>query len=70
MIDGCSESYCFDRNSNRCGILIYFQEDILNKLLADHTSQHDIEGVFVEINLRKKKWLLFGLYHTPSRSDE
>ena len=26
--------------------------------------------IFVELNLRKNKWLLFGSYHLPSQSDE
>ena len=29
-----------------------------------------IDGVFVEINLRKCKWLLFGTYHRPSQNDD
>ena len=36
----------------------------------DRKLPHDIEGIVVELNLRKKKWLLFGSYHLPSRSDE
>ena len=69
-IDGYSEPYRFDRNRNGGGVLIYIREDIPSKLLADHKLPHDIEGIFVELNLRKKKWLLFGSYHPPSQSDE
>ena len=29
----------------------------------------NIEGIFLEINLRKSKWLLFGTYHPPSQND-
>ena len=29
-----------------------------------------IEGIFVEVNLRKTKLLLFGIYHPPSQVDE
>ena len=63
VIDGYSEPYRFDRNRNGGGVLIYIREDIPSKLLADHKLPHDIEGIFVELNLRKKKWLLFGSYH-------
>ena len=70
MIDGYSEPYRFDRNRNGDGVLIYIREDISSKLLADHKLPHDIERIFVELNLRKKKWLLFGSYHQPSQSDE
>ena len=36
----------------------------------DHKLSHDIKGSFVELNLRKRKWLPFGLYHLPSQSNE
>ena len=28
-----------------------------------------MEGLFVELNFRKCKWLLFGTYHPPSQAD-
>ena len=40
-----------------------------SKLLSKHNFPDDIEGIFVEINLRKIKWLLFGTYHPPSQAD-
>ena len=49
-----------NRNNNGVWVLIYIREDTPIKLLADHKLSHDIEGIFVELNLRKKKWLLFG----------
>ena len=70
MIDGYSEPYRFDRNRNGGGVLIYIREDIPSKLLADHKLPHDIEEIFVQLNLRKKKWLIFGSYNLPSQSDE
>ena len=30
----------------------------------------DIEGVLIEINLRKSKWLLCGCYHPPRQSND
>ena len=70
VIDGYSEPYRFDRNRNGGGVLIYIREDIPSKLLADHKLPHDIEEIFVQLNLRKKKWLIFGSYNLPSQSDE
>ena len=70
MIDGYSEPYHFDKNKNGCGVLIYIREDIPSKQLTDHKLPHDIEGIFVELNLRKRKWLLFGSYHPPSQSNK
>ena len=62
--------YRFDRTSNGGGIMIFVREDIPSKLLNKHTFSSDIEGLFVEINLRKSKWLLFGSYHPPSQNDD
>ena len=30
---------------------------------------YDMEGLFVELNFGKCKWLLFGTYHPPSQVD-
>ena len=70
LIEGYSEPYRFDRNRNGGDVLIYVREDIPSKPLTDHKLSHDIEGIFVELNLRKNKWLLFGSYHPLSQSDE
>ena len=70
LIEGYDEPYRFDRNRNGVDVLIYVREDIPSKTLTDHKLSHDIEGIFVELNLRKNKWLLFGSYHPPSQSDE
>ena len=51
------------------GVLICIREEIPSKLLADHKLPHDIEGVFVESNLRKN-WLLSVSHHRLSQSDD
>ena len=65
-----STPYRQDRNRFGGCILIYIREGIPNKILSKHTFSNDIEGIFVEINMRKMKWLLFGSYHPPSQSDK
>ena len=47
----------------RGGILLFFREDIPCKIIKTecHT---DFEGIFVGINLRKKKWLLCCFYNS------
>ena len=69
-IEGYSEPYRFDRNRNGGGVIIYVREDIPSKKLTKHEFPNDIEGIFIEINLRKSKWLVFGTYHPPSQSDQ
>ena len=39
------------------------------KLLEKHNFSDDIETLFVELNFRKVKWLLFGTYHPSSHND-
>ena len=50
-IHGFSELYRFDRYGNGGGILLYIGEDIPSKLIL---TKMIIEGLFVEISLRKK----------------
>ena len=80
LIDGFSTPYRQDRNINGGGILIYIRKGITSRPLNEHTFpdvQFDsgstlgpIEGMFIEINLKKVKWLLFGTYHRPKQNDE
>ena len=68
LIKGYSKPYRKDRDRSGGGVLIYVRDDIPSKPLDRHHFPHDIEGIFLEINFRKTKWLLFGTYHTPSQS--
>lgn len=70
LMDGFSQPYRKDRDRHGGGILIYVREDIPSKELKKHNLPNDIEGIFVEINLRKTKWLIFGTYHPPKQSDD
>ena len=51
-----------DRNSNGDGVIIYVREDIPCKELKVHHIPQllFLEGIFLEVNLKKSKWLLFG----------
>ena len=60
--------------------MIYVRQDIPSKALEKHefpdvSFDHadnlgPIEGIFLEINFKKSKWLLFGSYHRPKQNDE
>ena len=69
-IDGFSVPFRFDRNRFGGGVLIYVWDDIPSKQVTKHKLPGDIEVVFVEINLRKTKWLIFGTYRPPNQSAE
>ena len=60
--------YKLDQNRNRCAIMIFICDDIPNRILTKHVFADDIEGLFIELNFRKAKCLLFGTYHPPTQS--
>ena len=59
-LEGYATPHRLDRNANGDGILLYIRENIPSKLLNIDLS---IEQFFVEIRLRKKKWLLCSSYN-------
>ena len=55
LIESDSKPFRSGRNRNRGVVLLYIREDILLKELKLHTHSLDIEGIFVDGNLRKTK---------------
>ena len=51
-INGYTSPYRLDRNGKGGGILVHVREDIPSKLISQFPN---VEGFFLEINLRKKK---------------
>ena len=68
IIDGYSPPFRYDRNRFGGDVLIYIRDDIPCKELGKHKFPVDIEGIFIEINLRKTKWLILGTYRPPNQS--
>ena len=64
ILNGYSEPYRLDRNREGGGVLIYVREDIPSKQLTKHKFTKYVEGLLVEINLRKTKLLFFGGYRS------
>lgn len=64
LINGYKIPYRLDRNRRGGGVIIYIREDIPSKQLFKHKFTKNIEGLFIEVNLRKTKLLLFGTYHS------
>ena len=69
-IEGFSMPYRCDRNRLVRGVILYVRDDIPNKQLIKHKLPEDTEGVFVEVNLRKTEWLIFGANRSPCQSLE
>ena len=61
-IDGYSTPLRVDRNMTGGGIIIYIRSDIPHKILTTELP-NDVEGLFIEFNLRNKKWILFAGYY-------
>ena len=60
--------YRLDRNRNGGEIIIFIRDYIPSRVLTKHVFPDDIKGLFIELNFRKAKWLLFGTYHPPTQS--
>ena len=63
-INGFRKPFRFDRNENGEGVMIYVRKDIPCKQLNKHRFKKNIEAIFVELNFRKRKFLLIGSYHS------
>ena len=68
LIEGFRTPYRLDRNGSAGGILVYTCEDIPSKLIPTDFSNR--EGFFLELNLRKKKWILCCFYNPHSNFTE
>ena len=62
-IEGYSPPFRCDRDLNGGGILVYVKEGIPCRELNIKPGAERVEGIFLEINLRKTKWLLFAGYN-------
>ena len=60
-IPGFKTPFRRDRNKHGGGIMVFVREGISSKLISNETLC--IEGMFIELNFRKKKWLLCCSYH-------
>ena len=66
LIKGFSEPYRLDLSSKGGGIMLFIREDIPSKLLS--IEQNSIESFYIEVNLRKVKWLLSCSYN-PNKNN-
>ena len=69
LVTGFSVTYRLDQNRNRGGIMIFIRNDIPSRVFTEHVFQDDIKGLFIELNFRKAKWILFRTFHPPTQSD-
>ena len=68
FIEGYAKPLRLDRNCHGGGILFYTRNDLPCKELKAHKLPANVEGIFVEITIRKTKWLIMGGYN-PHKGD-
>ena len=56
--------YRLVRNCFSVGLMIYVRNDIPSKELNKHRFSNNVEALFIELNFRKFKLLLVGVYHS------
>ena len=67
-VNGFCKPYRLNHSSNGRGILLYVRDDIPFRLLADYKMKETLELFFVEVDIRKKKWLL-GCSYNPHKNN-
>ena len=62
ILEGFTPPYRMDRKTHGGGLMLFVRQDIPSKLLPN-INPCNIENIFVEMNLRSKKWLISGSYN-------
>ena len=68
QIPGYTKAYRKDRNIHGGGILVYVRDNIPSKEVNTFEIEGNTEGIFIELNIRKSKWLLLATYKPPDIS--
>ena len=63
LILGYATPFRADRNSQGVGLIIYTRDGIPSKELKSVKLPSDVEGIFIELNIGRSKWLLMGGYN-------
>ena len=67
LVSGFVKPSGLERNSKGGGIMLFIRENVPFRLLKPGNLPSNSEGLFIEINLREKKWLMCCGYN-PSKS--
>ena len=65
----CYKYFRLGRNCYGRGVCMYVNQDIATRRV-EYNSLSNIESVCLELNLRKRKWLVIGIYKPPSYSED
>ena len=67
-IEGFATPFQLDRNANGGGMVVYVRSDISPLKVNSLKFSEAIECISFEVNLRKKKLVLFSVYGLPTQS--
>ena len=70
VVNGFAKPSCRDRNKDGGGVMIFVRDYIPSKEIKLKFLPSDVEHLFIELNIRKTKWLVVGCYHPPSQNDD
>ena len=59
-----------ERNTNGGGIMAFVGDDTPSKEIKVNFLPSEVECLFVELNVRKTKWLIVGCCNPPSQNDD
>ena len=62
-MEGYQEPFRIDRNLYDGGIILFIREGVSCKELKNPALPSKVEGIFIEVNLRKTKWVLMVGYN-------
>ena len=68
IIEGYSPPIRHNRNCHGGGLMFFIRDDLPHKELKSHKLPNDVEGIFIEVTLRKNKWLIMGGYNPHKES--
>ena len=67
--NGYSLPHRKDRAIGAGGLLLYVNENIPSRKLKGITLPDDVEILCIEINLKKQKWVIIGIYNPPNMNN-
>ena len=68
--DGYAVPHRKDRALGGGGLMLFVNENIPSKKLTAHILPNDVEILCTEINLKKQKWVIIGIYNPPNMNDK
>ena len=67
-VEGFRKPLRRDRKIGAGGLLLYVNENFPAKELSNHSPANDIETISVEVNFKKQKWIIIGIYNPPNQN--